>query len=776
MSRAGIGVRRILFGAGLLCLTLPSLAAEPSAALAPAGPGTIAGQVTGQVTLQPIAGAVVAVDGMALAADTDSEGRFRIADVPAGSHRLLIVKEGFLPRREADLVVTPGRETTVALRLQEMPVHSEQVEVTASYFAKPEDAATSTFGMNYEEVRRAPGALGDVSRSLQSLPAAMGRDDNRNDIVARGGSPTENLILVDNIEVPNLSHFGAQGGTGGAISMLNTELVGDVTFSAGGFPARHGNRLSSVLEVALREGNRKRFGAEFDLGFAGAGLVAEGPIGTRGSWIASARRSYLNLIAGPFNLSDIPTYSNYTAKAVYDLSPRHQLSLLSLGGYDTIEITPELSDTDDPNTMVVGDVGWRTVTGLNWRTLLGQGGVGTLTVSHALSAFRFDLQDLQLDRQTVGRNRSREGESTAKYDLAFQSGPWSGRAGASGKWLTAGIEVSQPLGVENPFSTDPTRINVFAVDETYSSWQGGGHVQLGRRVKGTTLTVGGRYDYYGQRETSRLAPRATLSIPLGNHLDLTGSAGRYSQMPPLVFREGVPENAALDPIEADHYVAGLAWLPQADLRVTVEAYHKRYQSYPVSTQATSLTLADFGADFGSPLLPMVSQGRGRSSGLELFVQKKLSRRFWGQAAYAFSQTEHQALDGQWRTGIFDAPHVASLLAGYRLGFGVEVSTKFAYTSGRPQTPFLLEASVAQNRMVYDTARVNAERAPAYHRLDLRMDKRQSHRWGNLVWYLEVDNLYNRPNVLAYVWNPKTRERQPLEQLGFLTIGGVNIEF
>jgi hypothetical protein len=187
----------------------------------------------------------------------------------------------------------------------------------ASSFVRSREAAASVMNMSYEELRRAPGAFGgDPIRLVQSLPGLVARDDMRNDIIARGGSPAENLVLVDGIEVPAVSHFGSLGVASGGVAMLNAELVSDMAFMAGGFPAQYGDRLSSVLEVWQREGNRRRFESEFDLGVAGAGFILEGPLGKRGSWLARARRSYMDLIAGVFDPSGMPTWANYQAKVV----------------------------------------------------------------------------------------------------------------------------------------------------------------------------------------------------------------------------------------------------------------------------------------------------------------------------------------------------------------------------------------------------------------------------------------------------------------------------
>jgi hypothetical protein len=175
-------------------------------------------------------------------------------------------------------------------------------------------------------------------------------------------------------------------------------------------------------------------------------------------------------------------------------------------------------------------------------------------------------------------------------------------------------------------------------------------------------------------------------------------------------------------------------------------------------------------------MPMSSVGKGRSTGVELYVQKKLTGSLWGQVSYAYSRTEQSALDGIWRPSGFDLPHTTSLVVGYKVNRDLEVSSKFSFCSGSPTTPFLLDLSAAQNRAVRDTTRINAERLPAYSRLDLRADKRYSFDWGSLVFYVEADNVFNRKNVRQYVWNPKTRALQAEEQQTFLVVGGITVAF
>jgi hypothetical protein len=428
--------------------------------------GSIAGSVTAEVTRQHLDLVLVNVENTSLYAYSDASGRFRVGDVPPGTYRILLTRDGYLPVILSDLVVTAERETPVVARLQEAVQLKDEVTVSASFFTQPEGVTTGAYEMNNEEVRRAPGAVGDIGRMLQSLPSAMTRDDQRNDIVSRGGSPSENLILVDNIEVPNLSHFGGQGATGGPITMLNAETISDVSFLAGGFPAAYGNRLSSVLDISLREGNRQRTQAELDLGMAGAGLLLEGPLGQRGSWLVSGRRGFVDLIASAWHLKSVPQYANFQTKAVYDLGANDRLTFISLGGWDKINFDVDEADLEDANTFVLDDVAWRGVAGLSWQRLLGGQGVLNVSLGHAENDFKVDIWDTLLDDQLVERNRSRERETTLRQDLTLRLGRLGSlRAGGFAKRLGAAYDISMPLGLDNVFSADGTRMNVVTLDE-----------------------------------------------------------------------------------------------------------------------------------------------------------------------------------------------------------------------------------------------------------------------------------------------------------------------
>ena len=209
-ARRAAAARSAFVAAAVLAAVLLSGGVEAHAQ-EPARGGSMHGQVLAAVTRQPLTGAAVVVLDRGLAEVTGDDGRFIMRGVPAGLHRVQIVLLGYEPAILHDVVVRPNRVTPVAVELDEAAGVREAVDVTADYFTAAEEEAVGTVSFNFEEIRRSPGSAGDVSRLLQVLPSVGMATDQRNDLIVRGGSPAENLTVVDNIEIPNINHFPTQG-------------------------------------------------------------------------------------------------------------------------------------------------------------------------------------------------------------------------------------------------------------------------------------------------------------------------------------------------------------------------------------------------------------------------------------------------------------------------------------------------------------------------------------------------------------------------------------
>jgi hypothetical protein len=258
--------------------------------------GILTGKVVDRFNQQPISGAVIEIEGLGLKAGSDDDGFFEFEYVPQGIYSVRFSSFGYIRFVLDNIVVNSGVVTDI---LAEMDIiETDEIVVEDERFVKPGDISTSIKNLSFEEIRRTPGGFEDIGRVVQTLPGVSFVNDGRNDLIVRGGAPSENLFIVDNSSIPNINHFGSQGATGGPVSIINLKLIREVKFITGGFSAKYGDKLSSVLEIKQREGNRKKFMGDINLSATGFGVLFEGPIGSekRGSWLVSARRSYFDFI------------------------------------------------------------------------------------------------------------------------------------------------------------------------------------------------------------------------------------------------------------------------------------------------------------------------------------------------------------------------------------------------------------------------------------------------------------------------------------------------
>lgn len=785
-------------GSVLLALCTPAIAQDTT------GAGGIRGTVVDNAGAS--AGAVrVCVIETSQCATTGADGGFRVIGLRAGRYQLEVRPADGLPFVSDPIDVRAGLEATVEVTLPTVEGLTQTVSVTAPAFTVPDEVKTSGYLVEPRSVVKSAGALQDVSRYVQSLPGVvLGTDDFRNDIIVRGGSPLENLFIVDNIEIPNINSFATFASAGGTTSLLDANLLRDVTFLSGGYPAPYINRTSGVLQVTQREGNRERLAGEATLGFAGAGGIVEGPIGGRGSWVASVRRSFLDLFTNDIGIGGVPVLYTVNAKAVYDVSSRDRVWVVNVSGWDNIRLgyTADTELDDELSTLDIRYDGWRAASGVNWQRVFGDVGVGLLGISHAEAKTGQRVRDLVRDSAptqpmpmpsplptnpddliasspTVYEEDSRERETTLKYDLTL-SLPIVQRLqiGGSFKVFRVDYVAASPFGNDSPYSPVPG-ISPFALDQRFTAYQSGAYVQSTQNLTSRiNVTLGARVDHYQYLSALRVSPRAGVSVALTDNLSWQASTGSYYQQPPFLFLVTFPENRELSPWRADHYVTGLRWAPRPGLRSAIEVYHKRYRDYPVASNLPTVTLANIGDTFDvrEIIFPLTTAGRGRATGVEWSLDKRFEGGLYGTASVAWSRTRHAAQDGVFRPGSFDYPLVVSVSGGARLSEGWEVSSRVAALSGRPYTPFDVATSEMQRRGVYDLTTVNASRGPAYARWDVRVDRTFRVIGGPFVLFGGVQNLANRRNVAGFTWNRRTNSVEVSEQQGLFPNVGFEWRF
>jgi hypothetical protein len=747
----------------------------PDAAVAQE-PGSITGRVLDAATKAPLESVSVAVDGTEMGSLTSAKGTFGIAGVPAGSYVVRVSRLGYGPLTMTDIIVSPGRGTHLVAELELRALDVEGIVVNAGHFRVDQAQPVSSVRMNREEIRRAPGSVGDVSRVLTALPSMAQVSDNANDLFVRGGSPFENGFYVDEIQVPNINHFPVAGATGGAIGLLNVDLIQEVKFSAGGFSATYGDRLSSVVDIELREGSRDRVETQMDASFMGVGGTVEGPLpGGDGSWLFSARNSFLDLMVDALGSSGVaPRYRDFQAKATWDATPRDRLGILALGGSSSISFTPEEA-ADEGYTAFGDQTADQATVGATWRRLWGDRGYSVLAVSgtgewsdrRTLGVVRADtlLFGDHSERAVRVRNVNRlvtGGSSSLSvgFDVEMENSRYA--------YLTGAFE--DRLG--NPV---PRR-------EVVQDWSdtriGGFATHIWKVTPRFEATSGLRIERRSASGRVEVSPRFASSLTLNDQIRLTGAIGLYRQRLPAYVLAQDPAFEQLASPRALHVVGGMNVLVSPSTQLTVEAYLKEYDRFPLELEDPSLFVVDDGTSQTGlrAYRTLVDEGRASSRGVEVLVQKRLTDQFYGSASGAWFRSRYRDLDGQWRNRAWDNRWVATLVGGYRPSHAWEFSGRWSAAGGVPHTPFDIDASTALNRGVIDGSRINAVRSPAYHSLNLRVDHRTVLRGSSITTYLSVWNVYNRANVSQFYWNEVEVRPDTINQWGLFPVIGMEWRF
>ncbi|MBU0508033.1 TonB-dependent receptor [bacterium] len=738
--------------------------------------GTIKGQATDLETGEPLPGASVMIRGTTRGGNTDAQGFFTIADVAVGGYVLEVRYVGYEPVVKTDVIVRSERITTVNFGLREQAIEIGEVNIAPRYFAATEDKPVGTTHLSREEIRRAPGSVGDLSRVLMALPGVAKVNDTRNNLVVRGGSPLENGYYVDGMPVSNINHFPQQGSSGGALGLLNVDFIEDVQFYTGGFSVAYGDRLSSVTDITLREGNRDEFDGQLDLSVLGAGAQFEGPLGERGSWMVSGHRSYFDLIIREANVeaSTIPNYGNVQGKVCWDVSPTHQLEMLQILGLDHSRIAKSLALENREDTYGRGD--WSSYAGgMGWRWMWGKRGYSRTTLSRSRVGWDMEWPKTKND-SLLDATQSTEAEWTLRNtEHVILNDHWRMNSGIEGRLLTADNNTVYGAHLD-PFGSEVPEIRVAGEEQSvklgaFLAWQW-------RPALRWRLTFGSRLDYFDYTEHTTVSPRLQVDYDWTASTSFTAACGRFQQSLPLVLLQQNSTFRDLTDPSADHYILGMRQLLSANTQMTVEVYEKRYSNMPLDPATPSLFVIDESYREGgfSGHTALTDNGRAFARGVELLIQKKLATQLHGVISGSWSKTQYRGCNKVWHNRRYDNQLMFTVEGGYKPNRNWEFGVRWVFAGGVPYTPFDEAASVAAGEGIADENRVYGDRLPNYHALDVRVDRRFHFRRTNLIVYLAAWNVYNRENVAGYSWSELDNRRTESHQWGFLPAFGLEFEY
>ncbi len=732
------------------------------------------GKVIDAQTKEPIPFANISVLGTNYGAAANSKGYYEVSKLSYNTYQLKASVIGYNSLVKTDVVVQPGKPAEINFELIEKAVQLDNVTVVSDYFSPNPLEVNSVKNFSYEEIRRSPGGFEDVIRALSVLPGVAQADAGRNDLIVRGGAPSENLYLIDGIEVSNINHFGGQGVSGGPLSYVNLDFVKETSFSTGGFSALYGDKLSSVLNIKLRDGRQDRIGGKATISASQFGLDLEGPIAEKSNFIISARRSYLDFIFKAAGFSFVPEYYDALVKADINPNSKNKISFLFISAFDNVKFFNNTEEKRYDNSRILGSDQVQYVAGINYRHLIDKGYFNII-----LSRNYIDYNSMQSDIQLnpIFLNNSLEAENSLRADLVYKLSDNSEiNLGGTVKLIKANYDIIFPTFVTT--FGDSLRVTNLNTKNSYKKF--GLYFNYNRILfKRFDFNLGIRTDIFtAVNKSTSLSPRFSLSYKLNELTSINFSSGIYHQSPSYIWLEAFESNKNLNMIEADQFVLGFDHKISEDALLKVEGFYKYYSDYPTSNIRPYLILANTGAGFeGSEsnfssfgLEPLVNKGLGKARGIEFSIQKKLSDiPYYGIFSLTYSKTDFTPLDGIERSGNYDQNWLLNLSGGYKINEFWETSMRFRFASGAPYTPF---NSIGMQEVI----NYNSRRLKSVHSLDVRVDKRWYFSSWTLITYLDVQNIYNKKNSTSIRWDTRDNRIDETSSIGILPSIGISAEF
>lgn len=727
--------------------------------------GLILGAVKDKNTQQAIEGAVVQIEGTADGNTTDSNGNYRI-ETSLGAKNIKVSYLGYAAQTKYNIIVSSGNAQIVNFELDEEGKNLNEVVVkdNKSRSARAADMVTpmSTQRLSTEEIKSNPGGNFDVSRVIQVLPGVSGgAAANRNDIIVRGGAPNENVYYLDGIEIPVLNHFQTQGASGGATGILNVSFIEDVQLSSSAFDAKYDNALASTFNIKQRQGNPEKLGGNVRLSGTELATTLEGPLSKKTTFLASARRSYLQLLFQALDLPIRPEYWDFQYKVTHKIDNKTTLNFIGVGAIDKFRLaTPKESTPENvyilrSNPMIDQ---WNYTFGVSLKRLINNGYLNVALSRNMFNneANQFEDNIEEESKRTLGL-QSQEIENKLRMDVNKYVNDWKFSYGVVGQYVKFNIGLFNK--VSNEIRDANGNLIAPAVTLNYNSaidfFRYGAFGQVSKRFFNEKLLLSGgmrsdmnSFTNDGNNPLHTLSPRLSFSYNLLPKWDVTGSIGSYYKLPiytNLGYRNSSNDlvNKGMKYINSVHYALGVQFIPRDDWRFTLEGFYKDYNNYPVSVR-TGISLANQGADFTSVGNEAVtSSGKGRTYGVELFVQQKLIKKTF----YAFSATVYRSefsgangilLPSSWNFG-----YLISTTIGQKLGKGWEFGIKYRLAGGAPFTPYDPIASRA-NYLVTGVGTlnfnaINSQTLKPFQQADIRIDKKINFKKTSLDLYIDVQN-------------------------------------
>jgi hypothetical protein len=748
-------------------------------------PGTIAGKILDKSTKQAVPGTSVSLlNKPDVGATTDTSGKFVIASVPSGSYVLNISAIGYQELQITDVNIVQNKITYLEIEIEETAQKLSEVTVKSYKYENSPRTPVSTYGFSREEISRNPGSQGDIFRAIGMLPGVSANGAEYSAIAVRGQGTRDNIYMVDDIPVTQVSHLEENGSgfndpNGGRFSIFAPRVIDNAQFQGGGFGAQYGRRSASLLNLAIKTGNPVNPILDGQVDLLGFTINYEGPSYAfkNTSIFASARYQNFGPLIDIINRKDggLPIYGDYIFKSVTQLGEKNRLSILAVYSPETFtrDVENVKADTGLNYTLLLDAKNDKNIFGINLRTLTGNNGYWRNVIYYTKTKFNYSYGD---SYPTVDQNGDITNKENIPYENDLQRIKYSeSEIGYRSFFtinlrnrskLTLGIEaarvdlknfrrLSKPDTLftfdHNDFRPSPTTYyslidpRFYNADFNDFSFNASSYVDYSFRLfKRLTLNTGIRYDYFGFASQHAISPRLSGSLALNESNTINFAAGIYYQDPVYSEIADQPAGKKLKEEKVYQYILGYKKYFSPDLKLTVEGWYKSLDNLVVRPV--------------SGVSEQNNDGTGWAGGVDINVTKRLSRKIHGQIGYSFLKSKRDDHDGRGEYDFaFEQTHQVNFLIGYKPSSRWILSAKFRYATGKPTSSYIVHADVFDNpnyrRYSQEIVGKNDLHLGDFVVLDVRTDYRfQVHRLG-LSAFLDMANINNRLNENRRLFNP-----------------------
>ncbi len=722
--------------------------------------GTIKGRVVNAKTNQPIEFANIQIQGTSIGSTSDLDGNFIFTGIDPGFVRLAVSFIGFETTVSSEIQVQGNQTAFIDIAMSETALSLDEVTVRPNFNIKRIESPVSILTIGVQEIEKSAGVNRDVSKAMQALPGVGATDPNRNDLIVRGGGPSENVFYLDGIEIPIINHFSTQGSSGGAVGVVNPDFVREISFYTGAFPANRTNALSAVMEIRQKDGSRDRVHTKLSVGASDAALTVDGPAGANSTFILSARQSYLQLLFKAIGLPFLPTYNDFQVKYKYNLNEKNELTFIGIGAIDNMTLNTDLQETGtEAQRYVLGYLPvynqWNYTVGAVFKHF-GNSSFDTWALSrNMLRNKNFKYLDNDESKPKTFDYVSDESENKLRFERVY--------TGLPVKLLLGG-------GVQYARYTNSTQAQVFlngAVNEIdyntqldlfgYQAFAQVSDEYFKNRLKLSLgiSAVGNNFNKNMKNPLNQISPRFSASCLLTEKWDINANFGRYAMRPAytsLGFKSQAGEyanrNEGVKYIFSNQMIMGIEFRPSNNARMTLEGFYKQYENYPLSV-SEGISLASKGTEYGQVGdEEIISTGKGRAYGVEFFSKILDWKNLNVTTTYTFFRSEFTDKEGIYRPSSWDTRHMLNLISSYKFPKSWYVSARWRFVGGAPYTPVDMELSTNKaawsvtNQAYIDYNSYNSLRLPNAHQLDMRIDKEFYYKKWTLNLYADVQNVYN----------------------------------